>query len=115
MRNVRPSLLRAVPLLLIAAVFALALRPGSAQIRSVDGTLTLRAVTTNVEQPLGLVSAHDGSGRLFVIEKTGAIRILANGEVLNQPLLDIDELISRGSEQGLLGVAFAPDFPTSRR
>lgn len=55
--------------------------------------------------------AGDGSGRVFVVEKTGAIRIIADGQALAQPFLAIaDRLTSSGSEQGLLGLAFPPDY-----
>jgi glucose/arabinose dehydrogenase len=68
-------------------------------------------VAAGLEKPVGLVNAGDGSNRLFVIEQKGRIRILSDGALLPQPFLDISERIdSRGSEQGLLGLAFHPDY-----
>ena len=64
--------------------------------------------------PVYLTHAGDGSGRLFVLEKAGRIRIIADGTVVEAPFLDIvDRVGSSSNEQGLLGLAFAPDYPTS--
>jgi glucose/arabinose dehydrogenase len=61
--------------------------------------------------PVGFAHAGDGSGRLFVVEKEGAIRILLDGMRVETPFLDIRERVGAGSsEQGLLGLAFAPDY-----
>ena len=58
----------------------------------------------------------DGSGRLFVIEKVGRIRIIQNGQLLASPFLDISENVeSSGSEQGLLGLAFHPRYQENGR
>ena len=49
------------------------------------------------------------SGRLFIVEKYGVIRIYENGKLLDQPFLDISDRVgSSGNEQGLLGLAFYP-------
>jgi len=54
----------------------------------------------------------DGSGRLFVLEKVGRIRIIQNGQLLETPFLDItDRVNNNGNEMGLLGLALHPDFP----
>jgi glucose/arabinose dehydrogenase len=53
----------------------------------------------------------DGSGRLFVLEKAGRIRILLNDQLLPEPFLDItDRVNSSANEQGLLGLAFHPNY-----
>jgi hypothetical protein len=58
-----------------------------------------------------LKHAGEGSGRLFVVEQAGRIRIIQNGELLPDSFLDIEPLVnSRGNEQGLLGLAFHPDY-----
>lgn len=74
-------------------------------------TLALRPWLTGYTLPLGLVHAGDGSNRLFVVEKTGAIRVIQEGQPLPDPLLNISNLVSNGSEQGLLGLAFEPGNP----
>ncbi|MGD8751910.1 MAG: PQQ-dependent sugar dehydrogenase [Anaerolineales bacterium] len=68
-------------------------------------------VASGLNKPVGMTHADDGSGRLFVIEQAGLIRIVQNGELLPTPFLDIRDLVgSRGNEQGLLGLAFHPRF-----
>jgi glucose/arabinose dehydrogenase len=53
----------------------------------------------------------NGSGRLFVLEKAGRIRIIENGQLRETPFLDItDRVGSNGNEQGLLGLAFHPNY-----
>lgn len=60
-----------------------------------------------------ITGAGDGSGRLFVVEKRGAIRIVQNGAVLNQEFLSIVDLVMNNGERGLLGLAFHPQYPDS--
>jgi len=54
--------------------------------------------------------AGDGSGRLFVVEQGGRIKIIKNGSSLATPFLNIDPLTNGGGEQGLLGLAFHPNY-----
>jgi glucose/arabinose dehydrogenase len=62
-------------------------------------------------QPVYLTHAGDGSGRMFVVERGGTIRIVQDGETLATPFLDVRGLITTsGPEQGLLGLAFHPNF-----
>lgn len=62
-------------------------------------------------QPLLLTHAGDGSGRLFVVEQDGLIRVLENGSTLEQPFLDLTAQVGiEGNEQGLLGLAFHPNY-----
>ncbi len=61
-----------------------------------------------------LSNAGDGSGRLFILEKPGRIRIVKNGALLSQPFLDISSIVkSTNSEQGLLGLAFHPSYASN--
>jgi glucose/arabinose dehydrogenase len=61
-----------------------------------------------------LANAGDGSGRLFIVEKQGTIRIFRDGALLSTPFLDItDRVGSSASEQGLLGLAFHPDYTSN--
>ncbi len=81
-----------------------------------DGSnLGLAPLITGVDEPVFVTHAGDGSGRLFIVEKRGVIRIWHNQKLQSQPFLDISSRVgSGGSEQGLLGLAFAPDFASSR-
>jgi glucose/arabinose dehydrogenase len=60
-----------------------------------------------------VTGAGDGSGRLFIVEQTGQIRIVKNGALLRRPFLDIHSLVVSGGERGLLSVAFHPEFKTN--
>ena len=67
-----------------------------------------------LQRPVDLQA--DGSGRLFVIEKVGRIRIIENDQLLETPFLDItDRVNSTGNEQGLLGLAFHPNYSENGR
>jgi glucose/arabinose dehydrogenase len=68
-------------------------------------------VISGLNAPTDIKNAGDGSGRLFILEKPGRILILKDGQLLKTPFLDIkDRVGSNGSEQGLLGLAFHPNF-----
>jgi glucose/arabinose dehydrogenase len=77
--------------------------------------ISLTRVAGGFAQPVTITHAGDGSGRLFVVEQGGRIRIIRNGAVVPTPFLDITNLVTpTGGEQGLLGLAFPPGF-TARR
>jgi glucose/arabinose dehydrogenase len=68
-------------------------------------------LTGDLNSPVGLAHAGDGSGRLFVIEQAGVIRVVQERVLLEQPFLDIRERVgSSANEQGLLGLAFHPRY-----
>ncbi len=73
-------------------------------------------IADNFDLPLGLFHAGDGSDRLFVVEQVGTILIVEDGQVLPRPFLDISSLLPDGvysgiyTEQGLLGLAFHPNY-----
>ncbi|HEX7974165.1 MAG TPA: PQQ-dependent sugar dehydrogenase [Anaerolineales bacterium] len=72
---------------------------------------TWQPVASGLDFPVDLANAGDGSGRLFVVEKKGVIRFILNGNLASTPFLDIQDRVgSRGSEQGLLGLAFHPQY-----
>ncbi|MFN8391789.1 MAG: PQQ-dependent sugar dehydrogenase [Bdellovibrionota bacterium] len=75
----------------------------------------LDLVASGLTKPVLVTNAHDGSGRLFIIEQGGKIRIMKNGTLLPTPFLDIHTLVSTDGEQGLLGLAFHPSFAANRR
>ncbi|HPF11951.1 MAG TPA: PQQ-dependent sugar dehydrogenase [Flavobacteriaceae bacterium] len=75
-------------------------------------TITLESFASGFSAPVDI--AHAGDDRLFVVEKGGRIKILnADGTIEATPFLDISSLVSNGSEQGLLGLAFHPDYATN--
>jgi len=67
-------------------------------------------VATGLTYPILVTHAGDGTGRPFIIEKLGEIRILDNGTLLPTPFLDLSSLVSTCNECGLLGLAFHPDY-----
>jgi glucose/arabinose dehydrogenase len=68
-------------------------------------------IASGLEKPTDITSPGDGSGRVFVLEQVGRIRILQNGELLPSPYLDISSMVgSDASERGLLGIAFHPNY-----
>ncbi len=68
-------------------------------------------VVSGLELPVDIQFPDDGSGRMFVLEKAGRIRIVQNGQLLAAPFLDItDRVGSNSSERGLLGLAFHPHY-----
>ena len=83
------------------------LTPDQVQIR-------LEPMYQGFELPVFFTDAGDGSGRSFVVEKTGKIWVIDNGQIVAEPFLDVSaKITARGSEQGLLGMAFAPDYAAS--
>jgi len=80
-----------------------------------QGQLARQVYVGGLDRPVFMTHAGDDSGRLFIIEQEGAIRIVdANDNLLPAPFIDIDPLVtggtSGGDERGLLGLAFHPDY-----
>jgi len=70
-----------------------------------------RLLTSGLNRPVDIQSAYDGSGRLFIIEKFGNIRVFENGGLAGKPFLDISDRVNDNSnEMGLLGLAFHPQY-----
>jgi glucose/arabinose dehydrogenase len=77
-------------------------------------SVALRQVATGLDFPVYL-TAPAGDARLFIVEKTGRIRIVKGGALGAAPFLDLSASVSGGSEQGLLGLAFDPRYGTTGR
>jgi glucose/arabinose dehydrogenase len=75
----------------------------------------LQPVASGLSFPLYLTAPPGDMNRLFIVEKTGAIRIVQNGTLLPTPFLDIGSKVSMGDEQGLFGLAFDPGYATNGR
>ncbi len=72
-------------------------------------------VASGFERPTSVTNAGDGSGRVFVVEQGGLVRVMKDGKVLSQPFLDVRDLTRAGGERGLLGLAFDPKFKQNGR
>jgi glucose/arabinose dehydrogenase len=71
-------------------------------------------LVSGLNQPLFITNASDGSGRLFIIQRVGQILIYKNGALLPTPFLNIQSIVnSSASEQGLLALAFPPNYETN--
>jgi glucose/arabinose dehydrogenase len=89
-----------------------ALQANAAPAALSSGQLTVVRVTGSLSSPLGVTHAGDGSGRLFVVEQGGRVRIVKSGKIIGT-FLDLRSRTDAGGERGLLGLAFHPDFPTN--
>jgi len=102
----------------LLAVCLLAVGCGSIQRTSPtpsSGAIGLQLVVSGLATPLDLEQPNDGSGRLFVVEQGGTIKILQNGSLLQQPFLNISNKVVFQGEMGLLGLTFHPGFQTTRK
>lgn len=77
--------------------------------------LALSRIAGGLETPVHVTHAGDRSGRLFVVEQAGRIRIIRDGRVLARPFLDIRSKVISGGELGLLSVAFHPRYAANSR
>jgi glucose/arabinose dehydrogenase len=74
--------------------------------------LKLNPFVSGLSSPVYLTSPA-GDARQFIVEQSGRIRVVKNGQLLSQPYLDIRSKLTSGGERGLLGLAFAPAFSTN--
>ena len=78
-------------------------------------SLSFVPVASGLSQPVLVTNAGDGSGRLFVLERVGRVRVITNtGSLLPTSFLDLTSIVgSSGSEEGLLGLAFHPNYESN--
>ena len=73
--------------------------------------LTLAPLIAGLKEPTFVAWPPDGSGRAFVLERGGLVRIAGpDGQLQPTPVLDLSQEVSLGNEEGLLGLAFDPEF-----
>jgi glucose/arabinose dehydrogenase len=106
-----PARLAVIVALLLAFISPAA---GIVGAQTPDITIELEPVATGFAKPTQIANAGDGSDRLFIVKKPSVITILRDGKALAAPFLDINRLVkTAGNEQGLLGLAFHPDYGTN--
>jgi glucose/arabinose dehydrogenase len=89
-----------------AAILALV-----APVMPANAAAHLVQIASGLDHPDFVTNAGDGSGRLFVVEQTGKIRVIdSGGTLLTTPFLDISDQIAHSEEQGVLGLAFHPNY-----
>jgi glucose/arabinose dehydrogenase len=81
----------------------------------VRGTLRIRleAVVSGLDAPVAMASTPSEPNRLYVVEQPGVIRVIENGELVQEPFLDIHDEVKSGGEQGLLSMAFHPEYASN--
>jgi glucose/arabinose dehydrogenase len=77
--------------------------------------LRLQPIASGLVEPLALAVPRNEPNRLYVAEQDGRVRVIVNGRVRAAPFLDIRNLVTSGGEQGLLGLAFHPNYARNRR
>lgn len=102
-------------LLLFDQPFSPPVGPATAQANFTWPEISMVKIAGGFTRPLHIAHAGDESGRLFVVEQAGRIKIIAAGQVMTTPFLDISDRVRSpasggGSEEGLLSVAFPPGY-----
>jgi uncharacterized protein (TIGR03437 family) len=77
--------------------------------------IRLVQVASGLSAPTDIQNAADGSGRLFLVQQDGLIRLLKNGTIAAAPFLDIRSKTHADGERGLLGLAFPPGYAQKQR
>ncbi len=98
---------------LCALVFIACAESAKANTPPAPEGLTLTPFVDGLELPVFITPVLGSNDKFFVLEKVGQVRVVENGELLDQPVLDIQNLVSTGNEQGLLGIALHPDYQSN--
>jgi glucose/arabinose dehydrogenase len=69
----------------------------------------------NVDEPTHVTAPRNEPNNLYIVEKGGRIRVRVRGRLRARPFLNISRSVSTGSEQGLLSMAFHPNYARNRR
>jgi len=108
-RSPRPRFLAMAMLAVLAISVAAPSFASAASFR-----LVLARIATGLASPTQVTNAGDGTNRLFIVEKRGTIRVYQAGALKPGYFMDIRGIVADSGEQGLLGLAFHPDFETNR-
>jgi glucose/arabinose dehydrogenase len=108
-------------LILLVAMAVLVVLPGAGQAQEDEApAVGLQLVAEGLTSPVTMADPGDGSGRLFLVDQIGVVRVLAaDGTLLPTPFLDVRSrmvaLMPGFDERGLLGLAFHPDYESNGR
>ncbi|HEX6900073.1 MAG TPA: PQQ-dependent sugar dehydrogenase [Thermoanaerobaculia bacterium] len=101
---------------LAGLVLMLGLAAGTPAAAAPGSFVSIVQMTGGLADPIGVTNAGDGSGRLFILERSGRIRIWTGSQLLATPFLDVQTLTQCPAdcgERGLLGLAFHPNYETN--
>jgi glucose/arabinose dehydrogenase len=98
--------------IIVAAIAAAA--PGASATPQ-RASLGLRLVASGLDGALDVTAPRSEPNRLYVVEQDGVIRVLVNGKLRPAPFLDIRSRVRSGGEQGLLSVAFHPNYARNHK
>lgn len=104
-----------VRLLILLVLLAFGCAPQGLRAQASAVQVRLQPVATGLDDPVYVTHAGDRSGRLFVVEQAGVIRIIRDGRLLATPFLDIRGRVTAGGEMGLLSIAFHPRYANNGR
>ena len=74
--------------------------------------LTFKPLIKNLSKPLEIKNAGDGSGRIFIAEEGGLVKIYKNGSLLSKPFLDLSQTVGVGQYFGIWSIVFSPAYKT---
>src|SRR5256885_7641546 len=77
--------------------------------------LHLRVFASGLDSPVYVTAPRSEPGKLYVVEQPGLIRVLVNGKLRAKPFLDIRSMVKSDGEQGLLSMAFHPQYKRNHR
>src|SRR4051812_6348751 len=100
---------RRVPAI-VFAILALALTPATA-----SAQLRAEPIATGLTQPVAFIQDPTDATRFVVVQQDGRVRVLKDGVLQANNYLDLRSVVINSGEQGLLGLAFAPDYTASGR
>ena len=105
--------------LFLAAGVGYAKGPASLNHAEANQIIELETLASGLTAPLGVTHAGDGSGRIFIVDQAGQVRIVQDGDLLPTPFLDVSGKLPALNpffdERGLLGLAFHPKYENNGR
>jgi glucose/arabinose dehydrogenase len=84
--------------------------PPSTDTSGGGGGMALEEIADGLDAPLGISSTASEPNRLYIVEQAGLVRVLEDGELLPEPFLDLRDQVVSSGEQGLLSLAFDPEY-----
>src|SRR5262245_16011590 len=105
--------MRFAPVVAVAlCVVALASASGAAF--GAEGAFRRVVVARGLDEPVPVTAPRSEARRVYVVEQRGTVRVIENGKLRNGFFLDVQSRTAAGGEQGLLGLAFDPQYAQNR-